>query len=456
MIEFFQRHIFTNKNQLWTFWAQISRMLAGIVFVVLITRSLSTDSLATWYVFIAVFGLVTLGEMGLSTVYARHFVYIRSDCEAGKYSQFQFADFIRRGERYYFLLAAILFLVSITIGTWFLYFKNNSVAEENKIIYWLLYSFGGACSILSLYYAAVINGMGEIWRSQRLSIFSVWINSVLLLLLLFFKDTLLIPVCAYAISQVSAVFLYRGAVVNYPIMETSGIQSMPDQIPMAGIWADTFKTIVGMIAYQGLTSGFFLIISRYSSPENIASYGLTMQFSGIVTSLSMVWASTAYYEMAANRGRGKNQETLNTFKASYFRSSAVCFVGFFVLYFVGPSVLKILGSRTDFLLGMDMLVLLGMIWLEFNYGLLAQLLISQGELRVSYIAALGAVAVCGITFLLSLFSFNLLQVFAARLCCAFFCFGVPYLFLSWKMFRFRLCRIKGNSDEIIECLRADL
>jgi len=309
MIKFVQRHMFTNKNQIWIFWAQISRILAGTIFVVVITRSISPELLATWYIFLATFGLITLGEMGLSTVYGRHFVYIRSDYEVGKHSKAEFANFIKRGERIYFLLALVLFFVAITAGSWALYFKKSNLSEAKTITYWVVYSFGGACSILSMFYGAVINGMGDIWRAQKLSIVAVWVNSAILLLLLLFKDTLIIPVCAFLVSQASALLLYRREVYKYPVMKGEGAMGGEiNQIPIDSVRSDTLKTVVGIAAYQGLTNGFFLIISRFFPHGDIAAYGLTIQFYGIVTSLSMVWASTAFYEMAANRGKGKDYE----------------------------------------------------------------------------------------------------------------------------------------------------
>lgn len=432
-------------------------MFTGVLFVFLITRSISSELLATWYLFVATFGLVTMGEMGLSTVFSRHIVYIRSDFEAGKYSREQFQDFLARGERTYKFLAAILFVIAAVVGSSVLLHKRSMLSESHLLLFWFAYSLGGACSILSLYYAAIVTGMGEMWRTQKLSIFSVWINAAVLLLFLFFQDTLLIPVAGYTLSQMAMLIMYRGAAFRYSLLSFRA-ESQQDvvRIPINSVRNDAMKTVVGIAAYQGLTNGFLLILSRFYSNDIVASYGLSMQFCGIATSLSMVWASTAYYDMAANKGKGKDTETQIIFRESFYRSSAVCLVGVLGILLLGPTILDVLGSRTQLFRTLDLAVLLCVVWFDFNYGLFAQLLISQGELRVSYIAAVGAIAVCGLTFLLASLSCSLQQIFMARLAASSVFFGAPYLVLVGRMFRLSKTSIRRLFNETSEYLHPNI
>lgn len=202
--------LFQNRNQSWTFYAQMARLLSGFAFVGLLARTLPSELLGTWYIFVSLFGVASLVEMCLGQVIGRHAAYLKVDYELGHISSADFLKFTKVGERFYFFLASAIGLIAVPIGLWWF---GHIHAEWNLsatlIVAWLVYVCGGMLTILGAYYSALVNGAGQMWLTQRAAIFAAGMNVTVLLSLLVLPAMLLIPAAAMFLSQLLVVVLVR-------------------------------------------------------------------------------------------------------------------------------------------------------------------------------------------------------------------------------------------------------
>lgn len=433
------QRLFRNRNQTWTFYAQLVRILSGIAFIGLMTRALSSDLLGTWYIFVSLFGVASLLEMGLGQVIGRHAAYMKSDYDLGKISSDDFFKFAKVGEQFYLALTLAIGLVAATAGLWWI---GNAHAElrlsPTLIAAWLAYVGGGMLAICGAYYAALVNGVGEMWQAQRITIFAAGLNIAVLLTFFIFPAILLIPAAAILVSQLLAVILLRRTLFDLAISKTCYNRDAPTQIDsrrlVCGIAKDSARMVLIMAYYQLLTNGFMLILSKYLGPQQIASYGIAMQFVGVVMSISMVWSHSNFFEMAATRQSGDLSALRKIFFDGTIRSLTVSSIGMIGIYFIGPIILSILGSKTD-LPGWDLLkVMLFTIWVEFGLTLFSQMLIARGDMRVAYFSLSAAALICLATLYLLSNGYSLVEVFALRLVLYVVFIGFPVLFMSQKIF----------------------
>ena len=430
MITSLWKKIFQNRHQSWTFYGQLTRIASGLIFIGVLARTLPTEVLAIWYIFGAMFGFASLVEMGLGQVYSRHVAYMKSDYDSGKCSWDELTNFVRQGERFYFYLSGIISLIALFAGSWWLTRHNPAGFDNNILLEWFLYISGGACLIVGMFYGAVLNGVGEIWRTQKIAIISAWSSIVFLLLLFVAKGSLIVPVLAYLISQFVSLALGRHALVSMSFIGKLKAGTVKiDKSLFDTVKGDTLKMFLIMASFQILTSGFVLILSAFFPHAVVASYGLTMQFVWVVLSISTIWSGTAFFEMASSYKRGEHTNSRRIFWSAFKRSALVCLLGMLGVFFFAPLVVQLLHSKTPLLEMNTMAVLLAVIWGEFIFTLFSQFCMSQGDMRVAYYYLVGSLCICAVSILLLDLGYSIVVVFLARLVIIMLSIGLP----SWIM-----------------------
>lgn len=440
MLTYALKKLFQNKNQIWTFYAQIAKLFSGFVFIVLLARKLPSDLLGTWYIFVSLFGVASLVEMGLSQVIGRHAAYLNADYAAGKVTSADFLKIAKIGERLYLFLAIFIMAVALPIGLWKFGHSNAKMEFSTSLVSaWVVYVLGGGMTLLGAYYSAWVNGVGQMWKTQRTTILSTGLSITILMSLLIFPSNLLVPAAAMFFSQIFLVIMQRKAFYTLDIIKVALLNTESAQInardEMQNIAKDASKMLMVMVAYQLLTNGFVLILSSYCTKSDIASYGLTMQMITVAISISMIWAQSNFYEMAATRNSINYHVLRKLFFDSLARSSGVALCGMICIYYIAQFLLESIGTKTTLLQPVLLAIVLGSAWFEFTLGQISQLSIAKGDMRVVYLSLLTAIAVSGLTVLLLSAEFNLTSIFLVRICLFVILFGIPVINMSRKFLR---------------------
>lgn len=430
MIRKFFSRVFENDNQIWTFYAQLTKLLSGIVFVSVLARSLPSELLALWYIFASVLGLTSLLEMGLSQVIGRHVAYIKADIDMGKVASSDFLHLSGIGERAY----AVLWLSVIVISTPIAAEKIDS-STKYLFVSLLLYVVGSAFSIVSGYYAAYINGVGEMWRSQKIMVLSTITSVATLSLFAVFPSSLLIPSAAVFLSQLLMVLMLKRAYSRLDVfhMKTPiGLQRLDPRKSIIGILKDLALMAISILSYQILTNAFFLLISSNVSRKEFASYGLTNQFIVVIITFSTVWSQSKFFDMAVAYRENDIFLLRKTFYNSLIRTVGISFIGILAIFTIAPYFLIILKSKTELLNSSTLMVLLITAWLEFFISQFGVLLIATGKMYIAYISLAASVLIYGGALLMFTSGYSLTEVIGLRAIIFIFSYGLPAFFFSRK------------------------
>lgn len=432
MLEEALRKVFSSKNQGWTFLSQVSRMFSGIIFIFIVVRLLEAQALGYWYKFSAVFGMASLAEMGMRQVYSRHITYANATRNNNDGSQLN--AFVRQGHGIYARLSFLVATLAITGGTWWLFgLKIFSVPEE--LMAWTAYVFGGAIMVYSIYYSAVISGLGQLWIIQKISV----ICSVLSIFLLFALSFLipsgvLLPVASYCLVQVTSLILSQQAAKNiYSINNISPFRSenVPHKLSDV-LKRDLSAALLTMVGYQILTSGFILTIGKSEDNSVVGSYGLTMQVITVVLTLASTWSIASFNDLAAAYKSDKKAELGRIFWNNLQKTGAFSLFGLLLCLLLAQPALEVLKAKTTLLPTVQLTALVIMVWIEFMLGQFAQFLFACGDLRISYYSIIGSVVICGMAYLLLANECSLSLVFASRLVVYIILIGLPSLMMSKK------------------------
>ncbi len=434
--------LFQNKNQTWTFYAQIARLFSGFAFIGLLARTLPSEMLGTWYIFVSLFGVASLVEMGLGQVIGRHAAYMKADYDLGRITSADFLEFVKVGERFYLFLILVIGTIAVPVGLWWFGYQHAECnITATMTMAWLVYVCGGMLTILGTYYAALVNGAGQMWRTQRAAIFAAGMSVTVLLSLLVLPAMLLIPATAMLLSQFLVVVLVRKALFKLDISEASMSSRETALLDTAkalrSIAKDAAKMFLIMIYYQLLTNGFVLVLSKYLTHQEIGSYGLTMQLIGVVISLSMIWSQSNFFEMAATRQSGDTSALRQIFFAGLTRALVVAFLGMLGVFFVAQNALSMLGSKTNLPEPMMLAIILLAIWIEFGLTQFSQMLIARGNMQVAYFSLFAAIVICISAMCLFSNNYTLTEVFIARIVLYLVFIGMPVLIMVNRVFRSR-------------------
>jgi len=430
-----------STNSKWMLGAQIVRIVTGLLSVVLITTNVQPQQLSLWYAFGSLFGVFSLAELGISSILARHVAHWKGSDKLAEGLD-QDVSVYWLAEKFYVVMAVSVFAVSFAVGIVWIRLKFPLLHGRVTYLCWLIYSAGGAAAIASLFYSAVINGNLEIWRNQRNIIISMSLNTLVLLGLYLHNTSLVVNVTAYFLSQSLFLILnissYRTVQLssgNLPIgpRKKSVLELMRHE-KIRSIGRDLPKTVVGMLAFQAMTSAYSLIVYTYSPSLKSASYGLAMQFATIASSLAVAWSTPTFFEMASLRSSGKIELLKAKLWESLLKAGSFCLLGLSGIALLGPYVLHLIGSKTLlFETKTELVILLSTVFIEFIYGLLSQFLVSQGILRVTYYCFAGALGICAAGFALFLSGQTLANVLLSRFVVGLAIIGVPTAFQSWQL-----------------------
>lgn len=430
-------NVFESRHESWMFLNQLSRLFSGVVIIGFLARLLESEVLGVWYVFIAIFGLSTIAEMGFNQIFMRHVAYYSAKDTNDKDNASELNAFIKGYQKVYYILIFIITASAFMVGAWWMLTKaNNEYIQANYVLViflWLGYALAGGAQLASTFYAAITSGMGGVATAQRNEVIGVIINALLLFILLLVTQSLIAPVVAYAGSRFVLLLIHRKS--SLQVLNTKNIAAMTSgrEVSIGSLLGkDASKMVLIMAAYQLLTSGLVLVFSHYESPLFVASYGLTNQIIITVVSLTGFWVGAVFPQMA---GCHVNKDIIKLrilFWRAWKKTVVSLTIGLFALATIGVIAIDILGGQTPMLAGLILHIILLTVWGEVIFGLFAQMLLSQGELRYAYFSLLGGFSICLSAVLLYEFRYSLTDILLSRLVLYLLIVCIPIMLLSKK------------------------
>jgi O-antigen/teichoic acid export membrane protein len=385
----------TRKDVIWNYVATFLHIGVGVILLPFILRVFPQETVAIWTIFSTIIALTGLLDFGFNPSFARNVSYVVSgvkelkttgynivdnkDCEID-YSLFK--GLINAMKWFYSRMSAVLLVLLTTVGTYYIHtiLKNYSGGHSEVYVSWIILCAINSYSLYTMYYDSLMLGQGLIKRSRQIQIVGQSVYLIVAIVLIMLKFNLIAIVSAQVLSVIFRRFL------SYRTIYTVKFKRL-----LHGIKARSRKEIIKFIypnaVKMGLTSlgGFFvsrsaiIIGSLYIPLEEIASYGITIQIIGIISSVAGVYFAS--YQPKIVQYRVQNDNT--AIKQIYLKSCLflICsfIIGGILLLFLGNWVLHLIKSQTLLLSNPFILIALFIFFLEANHGMAGGFLVTKNE-----------------------------------------------------------------------------
>jgi O-antigen/teichoic acid export membrane protein len=305
---------------------------------------------------------------------------------------------------FYARVAAILFVLLATAGTYYMHtvLKAYSGSHTEVYIAWAILVAINSYSLYTVYYDSLMQGKGLIKRSKQIQIVGQSVYLVVAVVLILLRFNLIAVVSAQALSVIIRRILAYRTVYTFDFKHTlHSVKAQARKKILKFVYPNAVKV--------GLTSlGGFLIVrssiimgSLYLSLETIASYGITIQIIAIISSIASVYFAT--YQPKIVQYRVQNDSA--AIKQLYLKGCMLLFCTFALggaaLVLLGDWALNVIGSQTPLLSKSFMVGALLVSLLETNHGNAASILLTKNEVpffKPSLIS--GACVFIGLIFML--------------------------------------------------------
>lgn len=384
----------TKKDIIWGYIAQFFSIASGLITLPLILKMLSPEEIGMNYLMLTIGSLVSLFDFGFAPQFGRNITYVFSgaqelkkegvDLNNGQINYRLLATMISVAKSVYRILALVVLLVMLTVGTAYIYKVTDGFTNvHNSLIVWLVYSISVFFNIYYIYYTSLLTGKGLIMESKKAMLASKLMYITLTFVLLLMGLGLLGVAIANLIAPfVSRMFSYRYFFTSdlREIISVYYITKQEKWSLFKIIWYNAKKLGVVFLGSYAINKLSMFLAGLYLSLEEIASYGLMIQLMGVISIVSMTLFTISEPHLAALRVVGDQQKLI---KALAFTMNIFYFlfiVGCFCLVFLAPLLLEFIGSNIV-LPSIGILVLYSIIvLLENNHSCFATFIITDNRI----------------------------------------------------------------------------
>ncbi|MDR1582435.1 MAG: hypothetical protein LBS55_04115 [Prevotellaceae bacterium] len=383
------------KDVIWNYAATFLKIGVGVILLPFILRSFSQETVAIWSIFTTVITLTGLFDFGFNPSFARNVTYVVSGAKELKKTGYDivenhdgtidyglFKGLIDAMKWFYARMAAILFVLLATAGTYYIHVVLKTYSGNHTEVYiaWAILVVINSYSLYTMYYDSLLQGEGLIKRSKQIQIAGQSVYLVVAVVLILLRFNLIAIVSAQALS----VIIRR--VLSHRTIYTTKFKQILEPVT-ARAKKEFIKPILPNAVKLGLTSlGGFLVTrssivigSLYLSLDAIASYGITIQIIGIISSVASVYFATYQPQIAQYRVQNNTVAIRQLYLKGSVLLLGIFIVGGIALVFLGEWALDVIKSQTPLLPKPLMLFALLVYLLEANHGNAGGILLTKNE-----------------------------------------------------------------------------
>lgn len=382
----------SKKDIIWGYFAQFFSIASGIIMLPIVLRMLKPDEIGMNYLMLTVGSMVALFDFGFAPQFARNITYIFSGAQTLKKEGIEvnedkkeainyrlLSTMIHTARSVYRLLSVIVLLVMLTLGTFYIYeVTNGFVNVHNALFIWIVYSFSTFINIYYTYYTSLLTGKGMIMESKKAMVYSKIVYIIIAVILLLLGVGLLSIVIANLISPlINRHFSYKYFFTK-ELQEKINVYDITKQEKVdlfTIIWYNAKKIGLAYISGYAITKFSMFLAGLYLSLQNIASYGLMMQFVGIISTLSGTLFILSEPRLSSLKIKGEKDMLLKSFSYSmgiYYLLFIFMGVAFL---FLAPWLLSLLKSNIILPASGIMILYLIIILLELNHSFFATMIV---------------------------------------------------------------------------------
>ncbi|GHV46469.1 hypothetical protein AGMMS49546_34530 [Spirochaetia bacterium] len=381
-----------------------------------ILRVFPQEIMAIWNIFSTIIALSSLFDFGFNSSFTRNVSYVVSGANKLKKTGYYIVENTDKGidysllkgiinvmQYFYFFVGLIFFMLLMTAGSYYIYrvIRNYSGNHAEVYISWTILCFINTYSLYTSYYDSLMQGQGLIKRAKQINAAGQIVYLMVAIILILLHFNLIAIVSAQALS----VIIRR--VLSYQTIYTKDFKyclkntnALPKSGILKSIYPNAIKLGLNNIATFLILRSSVIIGSLYLSLDLIASYGITIQIIGIISSIGGIYFSTYIPKIAEQRIHDDNISVKHLFLKGWMIQFITFIVFGLALLFLGNWIFNFINSKTPLLSKFLITIALIVAFNEANISLISNIPLSKNE-----IPFFKAGMVVGITTVILLFIF---------------------------------------------------
>lgn len=385
----------SKKDIWWSYFSQFFNTAAGLIILPLILRLLSAEEIGMNYLMLTIGSMVALFDFGFAPQFGRNITYVLSGAKELKKEGVDVVDskdidyrllstMIHTARYVYRRLSLIVLFTMLTLGSGYIYNVTEGFTNvNNSFIIWLVYSISTFFNIYYSYYTSLLTGKGLIMEARKASVYSRLTYMLLAASLLFMGIGLL----GVALASLIAPFVNRYFSYHYfftPDLrkEIGAIKiSKQEKIDLLKmIWHNSKKLGIVYVSGYVITRLSLFMAGLYLSLTDIASFGLMMQLVTLITSFSGTLFVTYQPMFSYLRVKNNNHLLIRKFAFSMNVQYVLYLAGIFLLVFLGPWILTLIGSNATLPSHLIVLLYALTVLLETNHSYFATIIVTNNNI----------------------------------------------------------------------------
>lgn len=382
----------TRRDVIWSYGSYVLQTGAGFFLLPIILNKLPSEELAIWYVFLSITALVNLLDFGLQPTIMRNVSYIFSGARTLKKKGVEIQNdtlpidysllksLIKSIKRVYIIISFLIAIVMFSVGS--IYVKditNHLVNQEQIIISWYIYILSIVFNFYFYYYTPLLMGRGKIAESNQTIVMSkltyIVVSTIGLLSGYGLIAVSIGNLLGSLVNRVTSFYYFydKETKINLKSNYTKNINLLPV------LWSNAYRMGLVSVGAFLITKGNTLIASKYLNLEIVAQYGLTLQVTMILSTISSIFFRTHIPKFNNYRMIDDLEGVKKDYGKSLLIMNSIYFLGALVILIAGNVILNIVGSNTMLLPETYTAIILIIIYLETNHSNCATLITTKNE-----------------------------------------------------------------------------
>lgn len=421
------------KDVIWGYIAQFLSMGTGVITLPFILNHLSADEIGLNYIFITISGIVALVDLGFAPQFARNFSYIFSGAkdilaegiaETDDKINYKLLKYVLASAKHiYGALSILSIVILLFIGTPYVYEVTHSfTAVPNCPATWVVYSAGIFFQVYFTYYSSMLIGAGLI-KEQKYTIVA---HKVLYMVIVIGCLYMGLGLMSVALGQLIAPFAGRWLAHHYfytPSLRKELAQHVADDRKIIydifrKLWYNAKRNaVISVGAYAILRlsmfiAGFFLSLAEFGS------YGLMVQLTALLGTLSCTYVQILQPKLASLRAKGRLTELLVSFSRGMKIYYLLFVAGSIILIFWGEPILGLIKSNAVLPSGTILTIYCIVMFLEYNHANFSILISSNNHVPFAPASIItGTAVVIGVCIVLKFTTLGILGLILVQGLC---------------------------------------
>lgn len=383
----------TKKDIAWSYISKFFQIGSGLITLPLILHMLTPEEVGMNYLMLTVGSIVSLFDFGFSPQFGRNITYCYSgatklcktgvdNIETGEVNYRLLATVIKTAKFVYHRLSVIVLIGMLTLGSYYIgYITNGFKNVNNSLIIWIVYSISTYFNMYFSYYTSLLTGSGMINESCKAEMLNrigyLCICVVLLLLGLGLFSIVIANLIAPFIQRYYCYKVYYTErlkkKMNFEI-DKNEIKQTYDVI-----WYNAKRLGVNFLGSYAINKFAMFLIGFYLSLNIIASYGLLIQLTTVLTAIATTLFTTYIPKFSSFRVTNDIKGLKDYFSFSMLIYWVLMILGSCIIIIWGTPILYLLKSKTNLpnaeLCSMYLMIAL----LEGNHSLSATLITTDNK-----------------------------------------------------------------------------